>query len=114
MKRAIALLGAMLFAFALAGCSSDFQFSDQYEAVSLTYDDNSYSSIPAEDCEYAYDEGQMTYLYSIAHGDLQGMGESYDVYRHREDEAATYLFVVPKPSVRDMTPYAFVLKKEAD
>ncbi len=112
MKKAVALLGTIILMLVLAGCSNEFKFSDQQSDVSWTYEDRVYRSIDMSDCAYEYNEDQMKYLFSVKSGEFDDMSPSYRVYKHKDDEETTYLFVIPKPSIRDMVPYAFVLKVE--
>lgn len=34
-------------------------------------------------------------MFSLDYGQFSGMGDTYDVYRHIDDEDAAYLFVIP-------------------
>jgi hypothetical protein len=111
MKKTVALLLACAVALAFSGCSNDFEFADYPDDnITLTYEDNEYVCITVDNCPYAYDSGDMVYLFSLESGEFNDMNPAYNVYRHEDDEKPEYLFVVPKPSIRDMTPFAFVLK----
>jgi hypothetical protein len=61
----------------------------------LSYNGSEYTCISEEDCDYTYDSRDMVYLFSLDYGQFSGMGDTYDVYRHIDDEDAAYLFVIP-------------------
>jgi hypothetical protein len=108
-KIMLAALAGLVLAL-LCGCN-DFAFMDVSDGrVTLTYQDREYACIASQDCGYDYDSSDMVYLFSVEYGEFNDKGEAYNVYRHTDDETPVYLFIIPKPSIRDATPYAFVLK----
>ena len=110
MKKILTLLLFVMLLF-LNGCSNDYEFADwPDDGLTLDYQNNTYACVSAEDCIYSYNSSDMVFLYSIEYGDFHDKGEAYNVYRHADDDKQSYLFAIPKPSIRDATPYAYVLK----
>ncbi len=113
MKKAVWFLPLLCVTAALlfSGCSNEYEFADYPDnGITLTYEERTYSCISVQDCPYAFEEEDMVLLLTEEYGEFNDMGEAYRVYRHRDDETPKYLFVVPKPSMRDMIAVAFVLK----
>lgn len=110
MKKLTALLLICTLTWLLSGCN-EYRFAESSDDnILIAYGGADYTCIAVEECEYTYESSDMKYLFSYEYGAFLDMGEAYNVYRHKDDEKPEYLFVVPKPSVRDMIAYAFVLK----
>jgi len=110
MRKVFLAVLACVLVLLSAGCN-DFKFADwSDDDLSLTYMGNDYTSIATQSCEYSYDSSKMVFLFSIDYGEFNDMGESYNVYRHSDDDTPVYLFVIPQPSIRDATPLAYILK----
>ena len=110
MKKLTALLLIFALIWLFSGCN-EYRFAESSDdTIFLSYGGYEYTCISVEECEYEFESSDMEYLFSYEYGAFLDMGEAYNVYRHKDDEKPEYLFVVPKPSVRDVVACAFVLK----